>query len=223
MAIAWTINMKMKFKKIQLILILIVAANLSEPAQAIHYSLIGVANISQMKETSTLGSVKGDGLLNWAGGLLLEFDIYSSIGFETGLVYYQRKFGFEDDLFSGNAIQVPLTFRFWFSDEFNFSLGLFTEIKSGDVHRTTNSVASLDNSFSSFNYGWHAAFGYDYPIFEDTGFITEVRYQSDISNRSSTSGIERKITDYQIFFGFRFGRQGSMGSLSSGSSYPTSY
>ena len=61
---------------------------------AADYSIMGALNITQMTEENSQGTVKGDGLLKYGGGLLVDFDLAPSFQLTTGLLYLDRTFGF---------------------------------------------------------------------------------------------------------------------------------
>ncbi len=173
--------------------------------QAADYSIVGALNITQMTEENSQGTVKGDGLLKYGGGLLVDFDLAPSFQMTTGLLYLDRTFGFERDQFQAAFLQAPFLLKINFTSAFYFSLGLYLDYLLGDVNRQVNNVESIDNSFTDLNYGGQAGIGYKHPLDESIQLIVEFDYLKDLSNRFDAPSIIREFNEYRLLLGIHWG------------------
>jgi len=203
-------------KKIILISV-ILCVSLSSNAFAASYKLIAGVDYTTLARTQSGANVTFDPKLGYGGGVGIELKMgrRSSIGFETGVYYFQRKVSDGTVDMTMPAVHAPFLLKMWMGKFFFLGAGGYLAQGFGNVKvRVLSTGSSTDLSYGSdeiamrkLDYGAMASVGLNFHLSKKISLVVEGRYLYGIGDISRVVGRVEKLTAMQGFVGFRFGQK----------------
>ncbi len=186
-------------------------------AQAMRFSLVGVANSSEPNEPGTEYS----GRPAYGAGLLLEFRLMPAIGFEVGALYMPRKYDYNTAVptstkttLSGKMYEFPVLLRMHLARLFSLGVGGYYAKAAGQISgetqtegagTTTQAFTYAARNQTETDYGALVSLALYMRMAPLTYFTVDGRYAMGMKNTSTIAGSERKYNDMQLLAGLQFG------------------
>jgi hypothetical protein len=171
------------------------------PAHAMHFSVVGLADSSALKDSSSGGgsvAIGDNARRGYGGGALLGFWLIPGIEFETGGLYLTRKYDSSGDI--QHAVQVPLLLRLHLLRDFSVGAGGY-----GALAMRSDSSSGLKKQ----DYGALASVALRFPIALGTAIILDGRYALGLANvNNSSSAGKETFRDIQALAGIQFNLEG---------------
>ena len=208
----------MKLKDLVLVFqpVLLGTALISQNAQAISFSLVGVGNQTRQTASPDPGTDVTQAKLGIGAGALLEIGVAPMIGLEFGGLYHGYKFD-DTDVSSGiitttemKALEFPVLFKLHLS-ALHFGLGGSYEMASGSIKGTDVATGvSIDatyaqNGVKKSGINGVGAMGLDLPIGPLTSLLLEGRYKMSLTSRSDGMAATLHYNSVEFLVGLTFG------------------
>ncbi len=153
-------------------------------------SIFGVANES-VKEAQT---DKRDNSINYGFGALIEANMNSFVGIETGGIFVKRQY--EYGISGASLVQqvdrlhIPVLAKFWPTNFISIGVGPYISLKTGSVKNTLE-IGSLSGSIDTnaddeVEFGLDGTVALNFSVADKTGIFVEGRYSKPFDEAADT-------------------------------------
>jgi opacity protein-like surface antigen len=166
-------------------------------------------NISNVKNTYDGGSTKGDARLSGHLGVYLVYNFQENMAFQPELVFSgegtRTEFGSEDVKFNLTYLNLPLLFRYNFSDKLSAHTGPQIGFLLSAKQKYDGDTDDVKDGLKGTNVAWAIGGAYELANNVNVGLRYNIGL-SDIAD-DGDSDIKTKVSTFQITVGYTFYRK----------------